>query len=239
MSRILVFGGTSEGRRLAERLEACRVPALVCVATEYGETLLPSGRFVEAAAGRLDEPAMEELLGRETFRAAVDATHPYAAAVSQNLKAACAARGVPYLRLLRQESPAGEDCVTVDSVEAAAAFLAGTTGTALITTGSKELAKYRTVPDWRQRLVARVLSTAESVDYCRSLGFEGKNLIAMQGPFSEELNLALLRQTGARYLVTKESGPAGGFPEKLRAARRAGVTVVLVRRPKREEGYFL
>ena len=237
MSRVLVFGGTSEGRRLAEALEAGRVPALVCVATEYGESLLPAGRYVEAAAGRLDQEAMEELLRREPFRQVVDATHPYAAVVSQNLKAACAACGVPYLRLLRQETPAGEDCVAVGSVEEAVQYLAGTQGTVLLTTGSKELAKYTALPDWRQRLVARVLSTGESVDFCRSLGFEGKNLIAMQGPFSEELNLALLRQVGARYLVTKESGLAGGFPEKLRAARRAGAQVVLVRRPVQEEGY--
>lgn len=236
MSRILVFGGTSEGRRLAERLEACRVPALVCVATEYGETLLPSGSFVETAAGRLDQEAMEELLRRGDFRQAVDATHPYAAVVSQNLKAACAVCGVPYLRLLRQSSPAGEDCVAVDSVEEAVAFLSHTQGTVLVTTGSKELAKYTFLPDWQERLTARVLSTGESVDHCRRLGFEGKNLIAMQGPFSEELNLALLRQVGARYLVTKESGLAGGLPEKLRAARRAGVQVVLIRRPVQEEG---
>lgn len=236
MSRILVFGGTSEGRRLAERLEACQVPALVCVATEYGETLLPSGSFVETAAGRLDQKAMEELLRREAFRQVVDATHPYAAAVSQNLKAACTACGVPYLRLLRQSSPAGEDCAVVASVEEAVAFLARTQGTILVTTGSKELAQYTSLPDWKERLVVRVLSTGESVDHCRSLGFEGKNLIAMQGPFSEELNLALLRQVRARYLVTKESGLAGGFPEKLRAARRAGVQVVLIRRPVQEEG---
>lgn len=93
------------------------------------------------------------------------------------------------------------------------------TGNVLLTTGSKELAAYGVVTD-QSRLYARVLSTEESVAQSRALGFEGRRLIAMQGPFSEELNLAMLRQIRARWLVTKASGAAGGFQEKLAAARR-------------------
>ena len=58
----------------------------------------------------------------------------------------------------------------------------------------------------------------------------------MQGPFSEEMNYAMLRETNARILLTKESGAAGGFPEKLRGAKRAGAAVVVVKRPVEEEG---
>lgn len=93
------------------------------------------------------------------------------------------------------------------------------TGNVLLTTGSKELAAYGVVTD-QSRLYARVLSTEESVAQSRALGFEGRRLIAMQGPFSEELNLAMLRQIRARWLVTKASGAGGGFRRKLAAARR-------------------
>ena len=73
----------------------------------------------------------------------------------------------------------------------------------------------------------------------QGLGFEGKHLICMQGPFSKELNIAMLRQLDCRYLVTKESGNTGGFLEKYEAARQTGATLVLIGRPLREEGMTL
>ena len=88
------------------------------------------------------------------------------------------------------------------------------------------------------RLYARVLSTEETFEICKELGFEGKQLICMQGPFSEEMNLAMLRHVDAKYFVTKESGKAGGFPEKVKAAKEAGTVLVVVGRPE-EEGLAL
>ncbi|MCD8083759.1 MAG: precorrin-6y C5,15-methyltransferase (decarboxylating) subunit CbiE, partial [Clostridiales bacterium] len=67
-------------------------------------------------------------------------------------------------------------------------------------------------------------------------GLRGERLSAMQGPFSAEMNAAMLRQTGARWLVTKESGGRGGFADKIRAAGDCGVGVVVIRRPLKEEG---
>lgn len=126
--------------------------------------------------------------------------------------------------------------VLVDSVEEAVEWLSGTEGPVLVTTGSKELSKFTVLPDFQERIFARVLATPEVVRQCTELGLTGKHLICMQGPFSMEMNLAMLHQTGARYLVTKESGRAGGFPEKLEAAERAGVKVVLIGRPPEQAG---
>ena len=238
MEKLLLFAGTTEGRELAEFLERQGVSCHVCVATEYGEQLIDektSGPRVYS--GRLDQNEMEILMKREGIRVAVDATHPYAAVVSANIRAACGAAGCRYLRLLREEVPADVRCVFVDSVEQAVEYLKGTSGRVLAATGSKELAKYTALPDYRERVTARVLSTPEAVAECAKLGFQGKNLICMQGPFDEELNYAMLKQTGARFLVTKESGKTGGFPEKLRAAARAGARLVVVGRPAKEEGY--
>ena len=77
------------------------------------------------------------------------------------------------------------------------------------------------------------------IDTCRELGFEGKNLIAMQGPFSEEMNVAMLKQYECRYLVTKDSGKAGGFLEKMQAAVSCKVTPVIIGRPLNEQGMTL
>lgn len=238
MENLLLFAGTTEGRELAQFLERQGVSCHVCVATEYGEQLLDEKTLGhQIHRGRLDQEEMEALMERENIRITVDATHPYAAAVSSNIRAACEKAGSRYLRLLREEAEADEHCVFVDSVEAAVEYLKGTSGHILAATGSKELARYTALPGYRERVTARVLSTPESVAECARLGFQGKNLICMQGPFDEELNYAMLKQTGAAFLVTKESGKTGGFPQKLRAARRAGARLVVVGRPSREEGY--
>ena len=70
------------------------------------------------------------------------------------------------------------------------------------------------------------------VEACQKLGFEGNHLIAMQGPFSCQLNKALIEQFHIRYLVTKDGGAAGGFAEKVQAAAETGVQLVVLRRPE-------
>ena len=124
--------------------------------------------------------------------------------------------------------------IEVGSIVEAARYLARHEGRALITTGSRELEAFREIPGFEGRLTVRVLPSSESLSACRRAGFDGKHIIAMQGPFSVEMNELMLRETGAAYLVTKESGDAGGFREKLSAAERAGAKVILVRRPKEE-----
>ena len=125
-----------------------------------------------------------------------------------------------------------------ESVRAAAEFLRTTEGNILITTGSKELKEYTKIGNYQERCFARVLSTKAAVEESVRLGFEGKHLIAMQGPFSEELNVAMMRSVHAKWMVTKESGKAGGFGEKVSAAKKAGVGLVVIGRPA-EDGISL
>ena len=241
MSKILIFAGTTEGRLLAEFLSRQQVPAYVCVATEYGGQLLEENAYLQVSHSRLDESQMQQLICEEHIHLTVDATHPYAVEASANIRKACEAANCEYIRLLRSSVQTGEEekMVCVESVEEAVKFLKGTEGNILATTGSKELHKYTAIPDFAQRVFARVLSTPEVAQHCASLGFTGKNLICMQGPFSEELNTALLKQFDARWLVTKEAGKNGGYEEKIRAAAKAGARVVLIGRPTTETGLSL
>ena len=117
-------------------------------------------------------------------------------------------------------------------------YLRHTQGNILIATGSKELHLYTAIEGYEKRCFARVLSTGEAVEESVRLGFKGRNLIAMQGPFSAEMSVALLHQTEATYFVSKESGKAGGFEEKVKAARETGAVLVVVGRPE-EEGETL
>ena len=73
---------------------------------------------------------------------------------------------------------------------------------------------------------------------CEALGIPRRNVIAMQGPFSRELNEALIRQYQIAYLATKDGGTAGGFPEKAQAARNTGVKLIVIRRPEESGATF-
>lgn len=234
---ILLFGGTSEGRELAEWLSGEGFGLTLCVATEYGASLVPELPGLEVHTGRLDRSGMEQLLAGGGFDRVVDATHPYAVEVTENLRAAAEAARVPYLRLLRQSG--GEDgCHKAASLAEAAELLTGLPGNVLLTTGSKELAPFA-VPGLVERCYPRVLPTLDSLERCLSLGFPPAHIICMQGPFSQALNVALIRQFHIQTLVTKDSGGYGGFREKAEAAREAGCALLVVERPTRETGLTL
>ncbi len=220
---------------MAEYLGSHSISAHVCVATEYGEQLVKKSETIMVCAGRLDCEGMQNLI-KEGFSLVIDATHPYAVIVSSNIKEACSKTGVEYMRLLRREGSRQGDLVEVPSVEEAVKYLQNTEGNILVATGSKEIAKFTALNNYKERVFARVLSTASVAKTCSDLGFEGKNLICMQGPFCEELNYGMLKQISARYMVTKDSGKVGGFEDKIRAAKRAGVQVILVGRPQGDEG---
>ncbi|MBO5524968.1 MAG: precorrin-6Y C5,15-methyltransferase (decarboxylating) subunit CbiT, partial [Roseburia sp.] len=111
-------------------------------------------------------------------------------------------------------------------------MLSGMEGNILLTTGSKELPLYCQKPELRERLFVRVLPGEESLRICREQGLTGKQIIAMQGPFSKELNVALLNQFHISCLVTKESGETGGYPEKLAAAAELQIPVIVIENPE-------
>ena len=236
MSEICVFAGTTEGRRLVELLKNQPVRVYACVATEYGETLVPKGDNIEISAGRLDGEAMRALFDERRFDVVIDATHPFATVASETISAACAATGVAYLRMNRENDGETDEAVYVDSIQGAADYLAGHPGTALLATGSKELAPYAAVENYRERFYPRVLPMTSSIEACAAAGFSPAHIIAMQGPFSVDMNVATLKAIGADYLVTKESGQAGGFREKLEAAKRAGARCVVIGQPPQAEG---
>ena len=79
----------------------------------------------------------------------------------------------------------------------------------------------------------------DSLERCLTLGFPPRNIICMQGPFSKELNVALLRQYQIKTLVTKDTGGYGGFREKAEAAQEAGCALLVVERPGAEAGLTL
>ena len=234
--RICLFAGTTEGRRLA-RILAPAADTTVCVATEYGEVLLDGIAGIEVRKGRMDGDEMAAFFAGRGFSRVIDATHPYAALVTENIRAAAGKAGIPVLRVLREADREIPNAVYVNSVEEARDHLAGREGNIFLTTGSKELASYIGLD--MERVWARVLPTVNALESCAAAGIPSSHIIAAQGPFSEEINLAEMKSIGAKFMVTKASGKVGGFDEKIAAAKKAGVVPVIIGRPPEIEGMTL
>ncbi|MBR4754306.1 MAG: precorrin-6y C5,15-methyltransferase (decarboxylating) subunit CbiE, partial [Lachnospiraceae bacterium] len=113
-------------------------------------------------------------------------------------------------------------------------YLNGLEGNILLTTGSKELADYAGLISDVTRLYPRFLPDADSVEKAKSLGIKPAQIICMQGPFSADINAALLKQFDCKYLVTKDTGSTGGFPEKIAGAALVGAEVIVIERPQEQ-----
>ena len=240
LNRVLIFAGTTEGRTLSEYLSENRIEHTACVATEYGEEVLSASPYMTIHQGRMGVSEMEKLMQTGSFAAVVDATHPYAVEVTANIREASQEAKLPYLRLKRCLDTETEGSVFYfHSNEECAEALEKTEGNILLTTGSKELATYCSRPLVKDRLYVRILPGMESISICTELGIKGKQMIAMQGPFSTEMNEAILHQYEIACMVTKKSGRQGGYPEKLEAAERAGIPVYVIEPAGTERGYSM
>ena len=227
--RIVVFGGTTEGRELSRTLASLGARVTVCVASAYGEEEQGSAPGITTRVGPLGAEEKRALLSGAAL--CVDATHPYAEHISASVKAACEETGTAYLRLKRGESETA-GAHLVGSAAEAADFLKTREGNILLSTGAKELAAFAALEP--ERLFPRVLPSTAGIEACEALGVPHRNIIAMQGPFSREMNAATIRQYKIRWLVTKDGGVPGGFPEKLAAARETGAELVVLRRPEED-----
>lgn len=225
--KLVIFSGTTEGREFSRAAAALGAAVTVCVATDLGAEEQGSAPGVTVHAGRLDADEMAALLRDAAL--CVDATHPYATEATHNIRAAAGMAGVEYHRLLRRASELPAGSVVLPGAGEAAAYLADKAGRILLTTGAKELPAFAALDP--ARLYPRVLPTLAGIMACEAAGVPHRNIIAMQGPFTLGLNVALMRQFEIDYLVTKDGGAQGGFAEKAEAAAQCGAQLIVLRRP--------
>lgn len=241
---VLVFGGTTEGRELVSWLDArgtCNIVA--CAATEYGTTLMDCGARTTVVQGPLSPDQKLRLVCDHDFACIVDATHPYASHISQSIDELAAKTRLDVVRLAREDPAVGFEpnaWTCAASMEEAASAVECMNCNVLLTTGTKDLECFTVaIPDFADRLYVRILPVVPSLERALGLGIPVSHIVAMQGPFSKELNVALMRQLAIGALVTKRSGQAGGFEQKIRAAQECGVRVVVVERPYMWSGITL
>lgn len=241
MKKVLIFSGTTEGRRLAEWLCDKSIPCDVCVATEYGKMVMKPDALCQIRSGRMSKEDMQALYQSQQYFAVVDATHPYASTVTDTiLDSLKGQHKLPYFRLERNtksnvERTDEKQFFSYASINECIAYLKQTKGNILLTTGSKELSSFCEVEELKNRIFARVLPVRESMEICYSLGLDGKHIIGMQGPFSVDTNVALIQQYQIAHLVTKQSGAIGGMDEKLDAVQKTKIACHIIRRPSQKQ----
>lgn len=230
---ILVLSGTGDGRWITRELAGRGYRVNVMVSTSYGRELA----YEDGA-----EQVLINLPGKNwawlrinNVHVLVDARHPFAREDSGKLAHACKEHGVLYLAVGREETTVQSDgpVLPVYSMQEAAEKAAGLGKTIFLTTGSHGLEHFtriKTAPG--MRLVVRVLPEHRVIKKCQDLGIKPKDIVAMQGPFSKQINRALFKMYRASVVVTKDSGRAGGTDTKIEAALSLKIPVVLVKHPR-------
>lgn len=234
MKNIIIFSGTTEGRELSEKLAKAGISHMVSVATEYGELVMTEHPLVKIHHGRLGMEEMKDLILEQQIDIVVDATHPYAIEVTRTIRSSVESlreRGtsVRYLRLERNLGNK-EELHFFKNDETCRMALEQIQGNILLTTGSKELHEYCKSQTLKNRLYVRVLPGIESLSICRKQEIHPSKILALQGPFSVEMNLAFIKQYQITCMVSKQGGVSGGFPEKKAACEQAGIPLYVIQK---------
>lgn len=242
--KALVFAGTTEGKEITKFLLEKNYDVVACVATEYGQEILSdfslknheASRKLTVKMGRMNPQQMADFMinqGKKELLV-IDATHPYADLATKNIKEACSIADKKYIRLLRTSDLKNHQYLAKNQSEVVeyANLIENIEKKILLTTGSKDLEYYTKIVNYRERVYIRILPDLDSLKNAINCGYKKSNIICMQGPFSLEMNSALIKSTRAQILVTKDTGNAGGFGEKIEACKENGTTALVIKRPE-------
>ncbi|MDI1277428.1 precorrin-3B C(17)-methyltransferase [Methylobacter sp.] len=231
-----VFSGTSDGNALANELAGQGYPVVVSAATEYGgEVAAQHCSGVSVWAGHQGVEARKQALSQNQARAIVDATHPYANLISEQLMGLSQSLNIPYLRFERPSSFAADSGIECNSTEQAAEQAIVLGRRIFLTTGSKDLATFLNAPSAAEReWFVRVTPEPEFIQRAIDLGVPRSHICAMQGPFSETFNTALWRDLKIDCVITKDSGDAGGYQAKVAATQALNLPLLVIKRPELE-----
>ena len=238
MTKAVIFGGTTEGRKLCEVCAEYAVPIVYCVATEDGARPVENLPNMNIRVGRLNSVEMAALLGRYNPSLVIDATHPYAEEAGKNIAAACGKMAVNLIRV-RRKSVREPGCLYFHSADGLISWLEKEPGNIFLSTGSSLAEILTKLPGYQSRVWLRILPSLNSLQTCLNLGYRPERLICMQGPFSQELNRAMFQNANAGILVTKDSGAPGGFSEKIRAAHSLDMVTAVLSKPEETDGVSL
>lgn len=227
--RVLVLGGTQDAAAIARAV--ADDPAIHTISSLAGRTREPRALAGEVRTGGFGGAAgLTRYLEEARIDAVVDATHPFAAAISRHAAEACEATGLPRAQLQRPPWRAQDDdrWIEVDDVDNAARVLPQHGRRAFLTIGRQDIAAFVSVPDvWF--LVRLIDPPAEPV------ALASFKLISQRGPFDTNAEETLMRVHSIDVLVSKNSGGTATYG-KIEAARRLSIPVVIIRQPPPQPG---
>ncbi len=228
---IWVIGGTKDSRDFLEKFASADKNIIVSTATEYGGKLL-EGLPVKVISEKLPLETMRVFIEKNSIDIIVDMSHPYAFEVSKNAMRAAEEFSIPYYRFEREEIQIIPDRFSeFENIDDLVKYCDGLEGNILVTLGSNNIEHFAEVKELK-KFYFRILPKWDMVKKCEDNGILPKNIIAMQGPFSLNMNKAMIEQLNIKYLVTKKGGDTGGEKEKTDACNEKGIEVILLDKPK-------
>ena len=220
---ILVFGGTTEGRKTVEVLEEGGKVFYYSTKTGEQDITLHNGQRID---GALDGETMRAFCQEHDIRLIVDAAHPFASQLHQTIVRVCESLSIPTIRYERIYPPRDSSITWIDDYADLLALTIHHSSftTLLATTGVQSIAKLKPLEAQGIKVYYRILNRESSIALALKQGASEEQLCYYEDPNDIPVN--------AEAILLKESGLSGGFPEKVEAARAKGMKIIALKRPK-------
>lgn len=238
--KIFLLGGTKDSTNIIAHLkDSYDVFILTTTTTEYGARLAREAGSDDTIARPLLKDEIIEIIQSEGFDILIDATHPFASHITQTSASIADELKIPYIRFERPttnlENIDTSHIHYVESFDDAGKLIANEfkQGNVLHFAGANtmaEIVKY--VP--AERFYPRILKVENSIKKCEELNISPDHIIPMTGAATLQENIDLIEKYSASVMITKESGEIGGVIEKIDAANKTGIAVVMIKRPEIE-----
>jgi precorrin-6A/cobalt-precorrin-6A reductase len=238
--KIFLLGGTKDSINIIQHIkENYDAYIMTTTTTEYGARLAMEGGSDDTIARPLPKDEIIKILTDEGFDILIDATHPFAAHITQTSAGIARELKIPYIRFERPttnlENIDTSHIHYVNSFDDAGKLIAGkfSQGNVLHFAGANTMAdivKYVPV----ERFYPRILKVENSIRKCDELGIDSSHIIPMTGAATLEENIDLIEKYDASVMITKESGEIGGVVEKIEAANQKDIAIIMIQRPEIE-----
>ena len=220
---ILVFGGTTEGRRTAEVLEEAGSPFFYSTKTGEQELILQHGTRI---GGAMDAEAMKAFISQYGIRLIVDAAHPFASKLHQTTVDVASDCLIPIVRYERIYPPRDRNITWIDDYYEVPTDIT----TLLATTGVQSISRLKWIEKKGVKVIYRILRRESSIVLAHQQGVSDDQLC-----FYEDGSMPK-----ADAILLKESGISGGFNEKVAEAHAKGMHIIVIKRPKiTQKGQYL
>lgn len=237
---IWVIGGTSESIEFFKHIKSYGISKeiVATVISEYSKELIKDiDSDIEVFVGRLDSNEMESFLLKKNIKKVIDLSHPYAKEVSKNAVNAAKKFEIEYFRFHRKSYDFNINEITdssiCNSIEEITELVEKLDGNILVTLGGNCIEKFRDLKNLKN-IYFRILPDYNVIKKCFEIGVLPKNIIALQGPFSKEMNKVIIKDYSIKHLITKNSGINGGEKEKIEACLESQCKLIFLKRPDSE-----